>query len=98
MYEFHTTGRISEDSNKAYNGTLAATKSLLIQISITNTSVQTITRRANGNLKGIILDKKLASRKKIHGKRRISYNTRVTGLNGRYGVLGEVRCVQFKGK
>ena len=89
------TGRISEESNEAYNGTLAETKSSLLRIPITSTRVQTITSQTHGNLKGVILEPQLAIKKETRGNKREPYKQRVMRLDGRHVRLSEGVCVQF---
>ena len=54
------TGRISEESNEAFNGTLATVKSKLKSMPTTATRVEVTNARTQSNLKGEILDLKVA--------------------------------------
>ena len=65
MHEYHMTGRVSEESPEAYNATLAETKRLLNIMPVKNKRVQTTTARTQSNLKGAVLEPRLAIQKKI---------------------------------
>ena len=52
VHKYHMSGQISEESNKAYNGTLAETKKVLRNMPSTNQNIDKITERSQANLKG----------------------------------------------
>ena len=62
------TGRISEESNEAFNGTLARVKERLRCMPTTITTIEVTNARTQSNLKEDILDHKVALQVGISGK------------------------------
>ena len=96
--QYHTTGRVSEESPEAYNATFAETKRLLNRMPIKNKRVQTTTARTQENLKGVVLEPRLAIQKKIKGKKRDPLRPRVRTLDESRVALGDRGTVVFKGE
>ena len=98
VHEYHMTGRVSEESPEAYNATLAETKTLLNRMPIKNIRVQTTTARTQSNLKGAVLEPRLAIQKKIKGKKRGPQRPRVRTLDKSRVALGDGGNMVFRGE
>ena len=59
VHRYHMAGRISEESNETYNGTLAETKKVLRSMPCMTKRVEKITERSQANLKGEVLHHRL---------------------------------------
>ena len=68
VHKYHMAGRISEESNEAYNGTLAETKKVLRSMPSTTKRIAKITERSQANLKGQVLEYRLKIQKATQGK------------------------------
>ena len=98
---FHMAGRISEESNEAYNAKLAQIKSRLKRMHSNTQRVKKITQRAQGNLKAEVLQSRLDIQKKCTGKKRGKYAPRAHQSDtmsicfkpGTVTVIGGVRYV-----
>ena len=64
VHEYHMTGRVSEECPESYNATLAECKRLLNRMPVKNKRVQTTTSQTQANLKGVVLEPRLAIQKK----------------------------------
>ncbi len=73
VHTYEMAGRISEESNEAYNGTQADTKAILSCMPCDSKRIQKITERAQGNLKGEVLKSRVQIVKKSSGKKRGPY-------------------------
>ena len=70
VHHYHMAGLILEESNEAYNGTLADTKETLSSMPSHKQRINKITERSQGNLKGEVMSSRLIIARKTKGKRR----------------------------
>ena len=77
------TGRISEESSEAYNGTSADIKRVVQCMPTDKKRVEKIAERAQGNLKGEVVNGRLDILKKRKGKERGPYKARRVEYDGR---------------
>ena len=59
VHLYHMAGRVSEESNEAYNGTLDDTKSTLRCMPSHTKRIDKVTERSQANLKGEVLESRL---------------------------------------
>ena len=86
VHEYHMAGRVSEESNEAYNGTLKHVKGPLRAMPVKGKRIETITNRAQRNIKGPVLDAKLKTQSSIKGKRRGPQKKKAMVTEDRYVV------------
>ena len=82
------SGKISEESNEDFNGTLNNVKSLLQCMPSTTDRINITTARTQVNLKGNVLDEKLVITKAITGKKRGRQQAKTRLMDIR-SVIGE---------
>ena len=74
VHLYHMAGRVSEESNEAYNGTLADTKRTLQCMPSHTKRINKIAERSQGNLKGKVMESRLviqkAKKSRISGPRK----------------------------
>ena len=70
-------GRVSEESNEAYNGTLDDTKTTLRCMPSHTRRINKVTERSQGNLKGEVLESRLVIQKAKKSRRSGPYKHRV---------------------
>ena len=74
VHLYHMAGRVSEESNEAYNGTLADTKRTLQCMPSYTKRIDKIAERSQGNLKGKVMESRLviqkAKKSRISGPRK----------------------------
>ena len=92
------TGRISEESNEAFNGTLATVKSKLKSMPTTATRVEVTNARTQSNLKGEILDLKVALQEGTTGKKREPQKPRTMSVEDMILTSMSSEYVEFKGE
>ena len=98
IHKYHMAGRVSEESNEAFSGTLAKVKRLLACMPATVGRIELVNARTQGNLKGEILEPKLIIRSAIVGKQRGPYKSRLESANSGKLVSSVVRSVEFNQK
>lgn len=81
-------GLISEESNEAYNGTLADTKDTLSSMPSHRQRINKITERSQGNLKGEVMSSRLIIERKTKGKRRGPQKSKARGQDDRTVLAG----------
>ena len=91
-------GRISEESNEAFNGTLATVKSKLKSMPTTVTRVEVTNARTQSNLKGEIFDLKVALQEGTAGKKRGQQKPRATRVEDMMLSSMCSEYVEFKGE
>ena len=77
VHQYHMAGRVSEESNEAYNGTLKEVKRILRCMVSDESRTQKITERSQINLNSGVVDKKLEISNRIKGKERGPYGRRM---------------------
>jgi len=97
VHTYEMAGRISEESNEAFNGTLAEVKSRLRCMPTTEKRVEVTNARTQSNLKGDVLEEKIALRNSITGKKRGPQKTRVRASDEVIVVDSSGGYVEFKG-
>ena len=80
---FHMAGRVIEESNEAYNGTVASLKKVVKCMPSHEQRIDKINERAQGNLKGEVMKCRLQIDKKAKTKRRGPYKPRPVVLDDR---------------
>ena len=70
IHNYQMAGRVSEESNEAYNGTLGFVKGNLKSMPNKKQRVHTTTSREQGNIKGPILEARLNVQKVSAGNKR----------------------------
>ena len=70
VHRYEMAGRISEESNEAFNGTLADIKAMLRCMPTTTTRVEVTNARTQSNLNGDIMQEKIVLKTGITGKKR----------------------------
>ena len=70
VHRYHMVGRVSEESNEAYNGILANTKKVVKCTVSHNKRIAKIAERLHGKLKGRVMRSRLQIEKENSGKRR----------------------------
>ena len=98
VHTYHMTGRISEESNEAFNGTLANVKSKLKSMPTTATRVEVTNARTQSNLKGEILDLKVALQEGTTGKKRGPQKPRTRSVEDMILTSMSSEYVEFKGE
>ena len=91
-------GRISEESNEAFNTTLANVKTRLRCMPTTSTRIETTNARTQSNLNGEVLDHKVELQDSLKGKKRGTYKARVRLIDEMRLSSIEDDCVEFKGE
>ena len=96
VHAFEMAGRVSEESNEAYNAMLRILKEILKQMPSRKKRIEKITERSQGNLKGDVVESTLAIQNRIKGGKRGPYKPRVqeddeTELLSGVGLIWEVR-------
>ena len=86
-------GRVSEESNEAYNDTLANTKKVVKCMVSHKKRIAKITERSQGNLKGRVMRSRLQIKKENSGKRRGPYKPRSQAQDDR-AVLAGSRAIK----
>jgi hypothetical protein len=97
VHRYEMAGRISEESNEAFNGTLAEVKSRLRCMPTTEKRVEVTNARTQSNLKGDILMEKIALQSSITGKKRGPQKARVRAYDEVAVVNSAGGIVEFKG-
>ena len=82
IHFYKMAGRISEESNEAFNGTLAEVKARLRCMPTTEQRVEVTNARTQSNLKGHILEEKILLQESITGKKRGPQQPRVRSADG----------------
>ena len=98
IHEYHMSGRVSEESNEAFNGTLAKVKALLRCMPGTIQRVELTNARTQGNLKEEILNEKIEILKSIEGSKRGPQKSG-PARNGHGKIVSStVGFIEFKGE
>ena len=97
VHTYHMAGQILEESNKAFNGTLAFTKTNLRSMQSTNNRVQVTTVQTQGNLKGGILNDKLTIQRRLDKGKRGPQRAKEKVIDKRSIITGAREVVQFDG-
>ena len=95
---YEMAGRISEESNEAFNGTLAEVKARLRCMPTTEKRVEVTNARTQSNLKGDILEEKLVLQSSIVGKKRGPQKARVRASDEVMVVTSVGGYLEFKGE
>ena len=98
VHNFEMAGRVSEESNEAYNATLQILKSVLMRMPSNNQCVQKITEQAQGNLKGDVMESRLAINEKKKGKKRGPYKPRARLSDERELLSGQESIREVRGE
>jgi hypothetical protein len=98
VHTYEMTGRISEESNEAFNATLAHVKTRLRCMPTTSTRIETTNARTQSNLNGEVLDVKVELQDSLKGKKRGTYKARVRVIDEMRLSSIEDDCVEFKGE
>ena len=98
VHEYHMTGRVSEESLDAFNGTLTGVKKPLMNMPSITDQVQVVTVRGQANLKGSLLNERLTIMARIKGRKRGPQAIRIGSLDKARINIGELRIVLFKGE
>ena len=80
VHEYHMAGRISEESNEAFNATLAEIKGRLRCMPVTSTRIKVTNARTQSNLNGEMLDNKVKLKAQVSGKKRGPQNVKAKVL------------------
>jgi len=90
-------GRILEESNEAFNATLANMKSRLQCLPMTSTRIETTNARTQATSNGEVLNHKVQLQNELKGKKRGPYKPRVR-ISDKMALssVGD-DCVEFKG-
>ena len=97
VHKYEMTGRISEESNEGFNGTLADIKERLRCMPSHKERIHLTSAQTQGNLNGNILEEKLAIRASIEGKRRGPQKDKVQIADERSVVGGSGDSVLLRG-
>ena len=88
VHHYHMAGLVSEESNEAYNGTLADTKATLSSMPSHKQRINKITKRSQGNLKGEVMSSRLTIQRATKGKRRGPQKTKALRCDDRTVLAG----------
>ena len=91
------TGRISEESNEAFNGTLADIKTRMLCMSTTSARVEVTNARTQNNLKDEILHDKVKLQDAITGKKRGRLKARARNVDDIVLSSVDSEYIMFKG-
>ena len=83
VHFYHMTGRTSEESNEAYNGTSSDIKAVVCCMPVHQQRIDVIAKRTQGNLKREVLACRLTISKNGKGKKRGPYKARMIHRNDR---------------
>ena len=83
MHRYHMTGRILEESNKAYNATMTDVKMFVRCMPTDKKRIKKIAEGLQGNLKGEVATSRLEILRKRKGKERGPYKARRVQRHGR---------------
>ena len=97
VHTYEMTGRISEESNEAFNGTLADIKTRLRCMPTTSARVAVTNARTQNNLKGEILHDRMKLQDAITGKKRGSLKARARNVDDIALSSVDSEYIMFKG-
>ena len=97
VHTYKMTGRISEESNEAFNGTLADIKTRLQCMSTTSARVEVTNARMRNNLKEEILHDKVKLQDAITGKKRGRLKARARNVDDIALSSVDSEYIMFKG-
>ena len=98
VHEYEMSGRVSEESNEAFNATLEEIKKVLRSMVSHRQRINKIDERSQGNIKGGVLEKRLMIEEAKKGTKRGPYKKRVKSA-GNEEVLSEIRsCREIDGE
>ena len=95
---YEMTGRVSEESNEAYNGTLKEVKRILRCMVSDEQRIQKITERSQANVNGGVVEKRIEIENNCKGKARGPYEKRSRQVGGEEILRREEEIKEYNGE